>query len=70
MSGFCVSHDTHEVGWRARWKVRLRAERMEAILFKSEQCLECPKEGTKFVKSTSTLLTMLEGDGIRVSCVR
>ena len=74
LSGFCVSRDTHEVGWRARWRVRLRAERVEAILFKPEQCLEHPKQGRKlvkkFVKCTSTLLTVLAGDGTRVSCVR
>ena len=58
LSGFCVSHDTHEVGWRARWRVHLRAERAETTLFKPEQSLEHPKQGTKlvkkFVKSTST----------------
>ena len=69
-----MSRDTHKVGWRARWRVRLRAERVGAILFKPEQCPECPKQGTKlvkkFVKCTSTLLTALEGDGTSVSCVR
>ena len=30
-SGFCVPRDTHQVGWRARWRVDLRVERVEAI---------------------------------------
>ena len=30
-SGFYVPRHTHQVGWRARWRVDLRVERVEAI---------------------------------------